>query len=181
MHAACAARKVSSLEDLEAELGIPSAEIATKIEELETRGVFKGIMIEDSRGSGKSRGPSFVRLQDEQIRALAALINERGRLSVAEVAAEANRVLQLSGWGEEAQKTAGGKSDSSEAAASDCCGEGLGASAAEAPSDGDQTSAERHESSNYDKSCSQSSGHGRRTAVVGPSLDGEGSDSRTRS
>lgn len=178
MHVAYAPRKVSSLEDLEAELGIPSAEIATKIEELETRGVFKGIMIEDSRGGGKSRSPSFVRLQDEQIRALAALINERGRLTVAEVATEANRVLQLSGWGEEAQQT-GGRKPNGSAGATDCCGEG--ASAAEAPSDGDQTSAERHESSTHEKICSENSGCGSRTAVVGPSFGAEGNGSRKRS
>ena len=90
---------MASLEALEAELGMPSAVIAVKIEELEARGAFKGIMIDDARGRGES-GRSFVRVGDDEMRTLAAVINRRGRLTVAEVAAEANRVLQLSDGGE---------------------------------------------------------------------------------
>lgn len=168
------ALKVSSLEDLEAQLGIPSAEIAAKIEELESRGVLKGILIDDSRGSGRSGSPHFVRLRDEEIRELAALINERGRLSVAEVATEANRVLQLPGWGEEAQQTAGSKSDSG-GAPDGCC---VATSAAEAPSDRDHNRSERNEPSAQEKECSHSSGHGGRTAAVEPSLGADRSGSR---
>eukprot|EP00903_Cladosiphon_okamuranus_P012544 g11746.t1 len=87
--------KVSSLETLETELSLPSAEIAVKIEELEARGAFKGIMIDDARGRGES-GRSFVRVSDEELRTLATIIDQRGRLTVADFAAEANRVLQLS-------------------------------------------------------------------------------------
>lgn len=97
-------RKVSSLETLEAELSLPSAEIAVKIEELETRGAFKGIMIDDARGRGGS-GRSFVRVADDQMKTLAAVVRQRGRLTVADFAAEANRVLQLSDGGEEAKQT----------------------------------------------------------------------------
>lgn len=87
-------RKVSSLEDLEVELSLPSEEIVAKIEELEARGDFTGILVDDARGS--SSGASFVRVGEDEIRVLAAFINERGRLSLAELAAEANRVLNLS-------------------------------------------------------------------------------------
>lgn len=85
---------MSSLEDLEVELSLPSEEIAAKIEELEARGDFAGILVDDARGSGS--GGSFVRVGEGEMRALAAFINERGRLTLAEVAAEANRVLDLS-------------------------------------------------------------------------------------
>lgn len=103
IHSACpvSSRKVSSLEALEAELIMPSAEIAVKIEELETRGAFQGIMIDDARGES---GRSFVRVDDDEMRALAAITNQRGRLTVADFAAEANRVLQLSDGGEEATR-----------------------------------------------------------------------------
>ncbi|CAM9966900.1 unnamed protein product, partial [Ectocarpus sp. 8 AP-2014] len=86
--------KVSSLEDLEVELSLPSEEIVDKIEELEARGDFTGILVDDARGS--SSGGSFVRVGEGEMRALAAFINERGRLTLAEVAAEANKVLDLS-------------------------------------------------------------------------------------
>ncbi|CAM9897447.1 unnamed protein product [Ectocarpus sp. 12 AP-2014] len=86
--------KVSSLQDLEVELGLPSEEIVAKMEELEARGDFTGILVDDARGSSSSG--SFVRVGEGEMRALAAFINERGRLTLAEVVAEANRVLDLS-------------------------------------------------------------------------------------
>lgn len=93
--------KVSSLEALEAELSLPSAEIAVKIEELEARGAFKGIMIDDARGRGES-GRSFVRVSDDELRTLAAVLDQRGRLTVADFTAEANRVLKILDGGGEA-------------------------------------------------------------------------------
>lgn len=90
--------KVSSLADLESELSMPSEGVAAKIGELETRGVFTGITVDDARGG---TGSSFVRISDSELHKLAALINERGRLTVAEVAAEANRILQLTESSEE--------------------------------------------------------------------------------
>lgn len=55
-------------------------------------------MVDDARGG---TGRSFVRVGDDELRQLAALINERGRLRVAEVAAEANRILRLTDSSEE--------------------------------------------------------------------------------
>lgn len=79
---------------------MPSTEVAVKIEELEARGAFKGIMIDDARGVYGESGLSFVRVGDDEMRTLAAVVNRRGRLTVADFAAEANRVLQLSDGGE---------------------------------------------------------------------------------
>lgn len=90
---------------------MPSAEIAVKIEELENRGSFRGIMIDDARGLGNSGGRSFVRVGDGEMRALAAVINQRGRLSVADFASEANRVLQLSDEGEQAKQAGRSQSE----------------------------------------------------------------------
>ncbi|CAM9508862.1 unnamed protein product, partial [Hapterophycus canaliculatus] len=84
--------KVSSLTEIESELGMPSKEVAAKIGELETRGAFTGIMVDDARGGS---GSSFVRVSHDELRELAALINQRGRVDVAEVVTEANRILQL--------------------------------------------------------------------------------------
>ncbi|CAN0074832.1 unnamed protein product, partial [Scytosiphon promiscuus] len=84
--------KVSSLADLESELSMPSEEVGAKIEELETRGAFTGIMVDDTRGG---TGSAFVRVSEDELRQLASSINERGRLTIAEVATEANRILQL--------------------------------------------------------------------------------------
>ncbi|CAM9552566.1 unnamed protein product [Ectocarpus fasciculatus] len=97
--------KVSSLEDLEVELSLPSEDIVAKIEELEARGDFTGILVDDARGS--SSGGSFVRVGEGEMRALAAFINERGRLTLAEVAAKANRVLHLSESREEETRRVG--------------------------------------------------------------------------
>lgn len=101
------------MEALEIELSMPSAEIAARIEELEARGVFTGIMIDDARGRGGSKS-SFVRVSDDELRTLAAFVNERGRLTVADVAIEANRVLQLSDRREETHETIRQKNEGSE-------------------------------------------------------------------
>lgn len=86
---------------------MPSPEIAARIEELESRGVFTGIMIDDARDrDGGTKKSSFVRVSDGEMRALAAFINERGRLTVTEVAVEANRVLQLLDGKDEIYETA---------------------------------------------------------------------------
>lgn len=100
---------MSSLEDLEVELGISSAEIETKIEELEKGGLFSGITVDDARG-----GRSFVRASVEEMRTIASFINDKGRLTVEELTVEADRVLQLSDSREESYKgqdMKGGKND----------------------------------------------------------------------
>lgn len=148
--------KVSPLEAVSDELNVPPAEIAVKIQELETRGAFKGIMIDDARGRG-----SFVRLGDNEMLALAAVVAERGRLAVADFAAEANRVLQLSGGGEEAEQTARPHSEHQHA---------LGYEAGrQAPCDGCTEGQERNEES------AKPSSDGGTAAVVGSSIGAESS------
>lgn len=84
--------QVSSLKELEDEIGIPSSEVVSGIEDLEKRGRFTGIMLDNARGGGRS----FVRVSLEDMRAIGSFVNSRGRLTVAEFTREANRVLQLS-------------------------------------------------------------------------------------
>lgn len=131
---------------------MPSPEIAAKIEELETRGIFTGIMIDDERGhDGGVESSSFVRLSDDEMRTLAAIINERGRLTVAEVAMEANRVLQLLGGREEIRETTS-RQNPKGPEDTPACDEAKGT---QAPSDGleNGSAAERTlESSTSDKS-----------------------------
>lgn len=128
--------KVSSLEALEIELSMSSSEIAAKIEELESRGVFTGIMIDDARGpDGGSKSSSFIRISDDEMRTLATFINERGRLTVAEVAVEANRVLQPLDGSEEIQKMTSRQTYAEREEDSPACEETSGT---EAPSDGFQ-------------------------------------------
>lgn len=91
---------MSSLKDLEDEIGIPSSEVVSGIEDLEKRGRFTGIMLHNARGGGRS----FVRVSLEDMREIGSFVNSRGRLTVAEFTREANRVLQLS----ESRKHEGG-------------------------------------------------------------------------
>lgn len=129
-------RKVSSLETLEIELSMSSPEIAAKIEELESRGVFTGIMIDDARGpdgDGGNKGPSFVRISDDEMRTIATFINERGRLTVAEVAIEANRVLHLLDGSEEIHEMTSRQTTEGPEEDTPTCEETL---RTEAPSDG---------------------------------------------
>lgn len=101
--------QVSSLEDLEAELSLEgessmsSAEIVTAIEELENGGLFTGIWINDARG-----GRSFVRASLDELRSIASFINNKGRLTVEELAIETNRVLGISPSPEEGPVRRGG-------------------------------------------------------------------------
>ena len=89
--------QVSSLEDLEGEVGLEgessmsSAEIVAAIEELENGGHFTGFWINDARG-----GRSFARASLDELRSIASFINDKGRLTVEELAIETNRVLGIS-------------------------------------------------------------------------------------
>lgn len=88
--------QVSSLEDLESELGLKgerrmsSAEIVAVIEELENGGHFTGFWINDARG-----GRSFARASLDELRSIASFINDKGRLTVDELLTETNRVLGI--------------------------------------------------------------------------------------
>lgn len=80
------------MKDLEDELGVTSTEVVSRIQDLEKRGRFTGIMLDNARGGGKS----FVRVSLEDMRAIGSFVNSKGRLTVEEFTREANNVLQLS-------------------------------------------------------------------------------------
>lgn len=89
--------KVSSLATLERDLGISLTEVRTHLKELETRGRFMGVIVDSSsNGADEASTTSYVRVNLDEMRTLAAFVNERGRLGVAEFTDEANKVLQLS-------------------------------------------------------------------------------------
>lgn len=89
--------QVSSLAALKRKLGIPLTEVTTQLKELETKGRIMGVIVDSSSGgANKSSESSYVRVSLDEMRTLAAFVNERERLSVVEFTDEANKVLQLS-------------------------------------------------------------------------------------
>lgn len=69
----------------------------TRINELETSGKFTGVVVDDARGDS-----SFVRVTLEEMRTISDFVEQKGRLTLEELAAEANMVLELSNSREEA-------------------------------------------------------------------------------
>lgn len=56
-----------------------------------------GVIVDSSsNGADEASTTSYVRVNLDEMRTLAAFVNERGRLGVAEFTDEANKVLQLS-------------------------------------------------------------------------------------
>ena len=84
--------QVSPSRHLADELGVAPAEIVHRITELEKEGKCSWIVVEDTHGES-----SFVRIRADEMRAIASFVNDKGRLTVEELAAEANKVLQLAG------------------------------------------------------------------------------------
>lgn len=80
------------MENLEDELGVSSAEIAAKIDELENAGLFTGVMVDDARG-----GRSFIRVTLDEMSAIASFINDKGRVTINELETECFTVLGLAG------------------------------------------------------------------------------------
>lgn len=81
---------MSPFRNLAEELGVAVADIEQRVKELENEGKCSGIVVDDARGDR-----SFVCISADEMRAIASFVNEKGRLTVEELAAEANRVLQL--------------------------------------------------------------------------------------
>ena len=80
--------KVGLLESLAVQRGTTARVVADQLAELERRGELTGVL--DPRGR-------FVVLTDSELDAVAAFIRQRGRVSLAEVAANSNRLVDLSG------------------------------------------------------------------------------------
>lgn len=79
-------RKVVMLEDLGSAFGIDGRAAAARLEELEKQGLICGLM--DDRGK-------YIFVTDKELEAMRAFIERRGRVSRAELCAEANRLVRL--------------------------------------------------------------------------------------
>eukprot|EP00727_Mastigamoeba_balamuthi_P006301 m51a1_g2291 hypothetical protein (322) ;mRNA; r:412577-413765 len=78
--------KVVRLEELGAEFGIKAAEAAEKIRALEREGKLTGLL--DDRGT-------YIYVTEDEMKAVAKVIERRGRISIDEIVAEANRIIDL--------------------------------------------------------------------------------------
>jgi DNA-binding MarR family transcriptional regulator len=72
------------LEDLAAEFGMRTADVLSRIRALEADGRLSGVV--DDRGK-------YVSVTPAELEALAGLVEARGRITVAELTAEAGRLL----------------------------------------------------------------------------------------
>mmetsp|Transcript_13531 Transcript_13531/g.25477 ORF Transcript_13531/g.25477 Transcript_13531/m.25477 type:complete len:289 (-) Transcript_13531:71-937(-) len=79
-------RKVVMLEDLGSAFGIDGRAAAARLEELEKQGHICGLM--DDRGK-------YIFITEKELEAVRAYIERRGRISRAELCAEANRLIRL--------------------------------------------------------------------------------------
>lgn len=82
--------QVSSLGDMAAELDESLPQVIVRVNELEEKGQFMGLMVDDAEGE-----QVFVRIDTEDMRKLTSFVEEKGRLSVVELMAKANMILQL--------------------------------------------------------------------------------------
>jgi len=77
--------KVIFLEDLAAKFNVPPQDIADKLMSLENQGRITGII--DERGK-------FIYITQQELNNIAKFINNRGRVSISEIAHESNKLVQ---------------------------------------------------------------------------------------
>jgi len=80
-------KKTVSLEDLAQEFGLKVQECINRVNGLEQMGRLSGVM--DDRGK-------FIYISEEEMRAVADYLGERGRVSIAELARKSNEFIDLS-------------------------------------------------------------------------------------
>jgi len=78
--------KVIYLEDLAAKFNVPPQDIADKLMSLESQGRITGII--DERGK-------FIYITQQELNNIAKFINNRGRVSISEIAYESNKLVTL--------------------------------------------------------------------------------------
>eukprot|EP00294_Goniomonas_avonlea_P001992 CAMPEP_0114558946 /NCGR_PEP_ID=MMETSP0114-20121206/10662_1 /TAXON_ID=31324 /ORGANISM="Goniomonas sp, Strain m" /LENGTH=287 /DNA_ID=CAMNT_0001744389 /DNA_START=40 /DNA_END=903 /DNA_ORIENTATION=- len=83
-----ATRKVVSLEELGAYFGLRAQDVVNRVTSLESMGRITGVL--DDRGK-------FIFITPEEMNEVAKFINLRGRVSIADIAAESNRLIDLKG------------------------------------------------------------------------------------
>lgn len=85
------------MKDMGVKFAVPTTEVEARIKELVKMGRIVGVTVDSSaQGEREGASSSFVRVSLDEIRTLAAFVNGKGRVSVAELTREANKVLQLS-------------------------------------------------------------------------------------
>lgn len=80
--------KVILLEDLAAEFNLPTRDAIQRVESLQESNRITGLI--DDRGK-------FIYITDEEMDKVARFIQRRGRLSIAELAKECNKLIRLEG------------------------------------------------------------------------------------
>lgn len=79
-------RKVVVLEDLAIEFGLPAAQCVSRVQSLEEMGQLSGVV--DDRGK-------FIYVSPEELQAVARFVQRRGRVSIADLAIESNKLINL--------------------------------------------------------------------------------------
>lgn len=79
-------QKVVVLDDLAAEYGMRTTAVVNRIEHLEKAGQLTGVL--DDRGK-------FIYITPEELEAVAKFIEEKGRVTIADVVQESNRLIDL--------------------------------------------------------------------------------------
>ncbi|EGT51983.1 hypothetical protein CAEBREN_18540 [Caenorhabditis brenneri] len=78
--------KVVNIDELSAHFGLKSEEAVNRLQHFITEGLLQGVM--DDRGK-------FIYISDEEFAAVAKFINQRGRVSIHEIAEQSNRLIRL--------------------------------------------------------------------------------------
>eukprot|EP01041_Mallomonas_annulata_P001808 gene1808-3506_t len=79
-------RKVVVLDDLAIEFGLPAAQCVNRVQSLEEMGQLSGVV--DDRGK-------FIYISTEELQAVAKFVKRKGRLSIADLAIESNKLINL--------------------------------------------------------------------------------------
>jgi len=79
-------RKIVLLEDLASEFRLQTVQVLSRINSLQAQGLLTGIL--DDRGK-------FLYITEEEMDRVAAVINERGRISVSELAGQCNALIEF--------------------------------------------------------------------------------------
>ena len=74
------------LEDLAIEFGLPAAQCVSRVQSLEEMGQLSGVI--DDRGK-------FIYVSPEELAAVAKFVKRRGRLTIADLAIESNKLISL--------------------------------------------------------------------------------------
>eukprot|EP01106_Pelomyxa_sp_JSP_P013721 TRINITY_DN418_c0_g5_i1.p1 TRINITY_DN418_c0_g5~~TRINITY_DN418_c0_g5_i1.p1 ORF type:complete len:166 (-),score=43.43 TRINITY_DN418_c0_g5_i1:45-542(-) len=79
-------KKVSVLEEVAAEFGVKTADLVSKIQELEGEGLLTGVV--DDCGK-------YIHLHQRDLLAVASFVQKHGRVSISDLATESNRLIKL--------------------------------------------------------------------------------------